>query len=123
MKEFIDIKSNVYIQTDSKNRIIRCEGGYTEANIKNKNEWILIDKGNGDKFNLCQSQYFDKGLFDYNGCSNYRYENNTVIEISDEEKEIQLNEMKSEIIPTAENDLMSMAVDHEYRITLLELGV
>lgn len=25
--------------------------------------------------------------------------------------------------PTAESDLMDMAVDHEYRITLLELGV
>lgn len=26
-------------------------------------------------------------------------------------------------VPTAESDLMDMAVDHEYRITLLELGV
>ena len=25
--------------------------------------------------------------------------------------------------PTAENDLMEMAIDHEYRITLLELGL
>jgi hypothetical protein len=25
--------------------------------------------------------------------------------------------------PTAENDLLAMSVDHEYRITLLELGV
>ena len=28
-----------------------------------------------------------------------------------------------EVVPTAEDDLMAMAVDHEYRITLLELGI
>ena len=26
-------------------------------------------------------------------------------------------------VPTAESDLMDMAIDHEYRLTLLELGV
>ena len=38
MGEFFDIKSKVYIQTDDKNRIIRCEGGYTEENIKTYTE-------------------------------------------------------------------------------------
>ena len=118
-----EMKSKVYIKIDEHNKILCCEGGYTIANIANIADWIFIDEGEGDKYNLCQSHYFDKGLMDHNGCNNYKYENNTVIEISDEEKEIQLEDIKAEIIPTVENDLMSMAVEHEYRITLLELGV
>ena len=32
-------------------------------------------------------------------------------------------EEQKEYTPSIEDDLMSMAVDHEYRLTLLELGV
>lgn len=32
-------------------------------------------------------------------------------------------EEQKEYAPSIEDDLMSMAVDHEYRLTLLELGV
>ena len=64
-------KSKVYILTDSNNRIIRCEGGCTMANITNLDEWIFIDEGYGDKYNLCQSHYFDGGLYTEDGVCRY----------------------------------------------------
>lgn len=56
-------KSKVYVLLDKNNRIIRCEGGYTMSNITNIDEWIFIDEGQGDKYNLCQSHYFEGGLY------------------------------------------------------------
>lgn len=66
-------KSKVYIKIDSENRIIRCEGGYTMGNITNIEEWIFIDEGTGDKYNLCQSHYFDGGLHTVDGICRYLY--------------------------------------------------
>lgn len=62
-----EMKSKVYILTDERGRIIRCEGGYTMSNIDDVSQWTLIDEGEGDRFNLCQSHYFAGGLTDDNG--------------------------------------------------------
>lgn len=66
-------KSKVYIQIDTQNRITRCEGGYTIGNIKDFSQWILVDEGNGDRYNLCQSNYFDDGLYTEDGLRRYLY--------------------------------------------------
>lgn len=68
-----EMKSKVYIKVDSQNRIIRCEGGYTLGNIGNIEEWIFIDEGEGDKYNLCQSLYFEGGLFTKDGICRYKF--------------------------------------------------
>lgn len=65
--------SKVYIRTDEKSRILACEGGYTISNIKNIDEWIFIDEGEGDKYNLCQTHYFEDGLFTEDGICRYKY--------------------------------------------------
>ena len=75
----MDEKSKVYIKTDSQNRIIRCEGGYTMGNIDNIEEWILIDEGTGDRYNLCQSMYFNPPLFTEDGLPQWKYSGGTVI--------------------------------------------
>jgi len=62
--------SKVYIQTDGQGRIIRCEGGYTTP--KDLTGWTYIDEGVGDKFNLCQSHYFEGGLFTIDGIPRYK---------------------------------------------------
>lgn len=49
--------------------------------------------------------------------SEYRYENGEFIHDPEPTPEPQPTE------PTAEEDTLSMIVDHEYRLTLLELGV
>ena len=84
MEEF---KSKVYIQIDEKNRVLRCEGGYTMANIKNIDEWIFIDEGDGDKYNLCQAHYFEGGLFTEDSIPRYKYVDGEVVLRSEEEIE------------------------------------
>lgn len=64
--------SKVYVYTDEKNRISRCEGGYTIGNIKDFAGWTLIDEGNGDRYNLCQSHYFKGGLYTEDGIPRYK---------------------------------------------------
>ena len=56
-----ETKIKVYIQTDNEGRILRCDGGYTTP--ADLTGWIEIDEGTGDKYNLCQSHYFDGGLY------------------------------------------------------------
>lgn len=67
-----EMKSKVYVLLDG-DKIKRCEGGYTMGNIQNIAEWTLIDEGNGDKYNLCQSHYFDGGLYTDDGIHRWKY--------------------------------------------------
>lgn len=87
-------KSKVYILTDSENRIIRCEGGYTMSNIDNIDEWIFIDEGTGDKYNLCQSHYFDGGLYTDDGICRYVWEGENYRLRTEEEMEADRPEQK-----------------------------
>lgn len=64
-------KSKVYIQTDTAGRITNCDGGYTTP--KDLTGWTYIDSGNDDKYNLCQSHYFDGGLYTMEGIPRYKY--------------------------------------------------
>lgn len=80
-------KSKVYILTDERGRVLRCEGGYTMGNIEDVSEWIFIDEGSGDKYNLCQSHYFPDGLFTDDGIARYKYTDGAVALRTDEEIE------------------------------------
>lgn len=64
-------KSKVYIQTDNDCRILRCDGGYTTPT--DLTGWIEIDEGTGDKYNLCQSHYFENGLYTHDGIPRYEW--------------------------------------------------
>ena len=80
-------KSQVYILLNGENRIIRCEGGYTMGNIRDIDEWKLIDEGTGDRYNLCQTHYFDGGLYTEDGVCRWKYENGECVLRTDEEIE------------------------------------
>ena len=54
---------------------------------KKESEWIFIDEGNGDRFNLCQSNYFENGLYTEDGFPRYKYEDGKVVLRTDEEIE------------------------------------
>lgn len=69
--EFETPKSKVYIQTDTEGRIVRCEGGYTTP--ADLTGWTEIDEGTGDKYNLCQSNYFDGDLYTNDGIPRYEW--------------------------------------------------
>lgn len=72
-------ESKVYIQTDASGNIVRCEGGYTTP--ADLSEWVEIDAGNGDRYNLCQSHYFEGGLYtnDDDGIPLYKWDGAQVL--------------------------------------------
>ena len=83
----MEITSKVYVLTDDQSRIIRCEGGYTIGNITDFTGWVQIDEGTGDKYNLCQSHYFDGGLYTVDGIPRYALADGAPVLRSDEEIE------------------------------------
>ena len=80
-----EAKSKVYVYTDEKSRIIRCEGGYTVGNIKDFAGWTFIDEGNGDRYNLCQSHYFEGGLYTDDDIPRYKLVDGQAVERTEEE--------------------------------------
>lgn len=88
-----EMKSSVYIKVDEKNCIIRCEGGYTMGNIENREEWIFLEEGEGDRYNLCQSCYFDGGLHTEDGIPRYKWDGGKAVLRSEEEVEADRTEI------------------------------
>ena len=80
-----ETKSKVYIQIDTEGRILRCEGGYTTPN--DLAGWQEIDEGTGDRYNLCQSHYFEGGLYTMDGIPRYRWDGTQAVERTEEELE------------------------------------
>lgn len=77
------IKSKVYVMADELSRITRCEGGYTTPS--DLTGWTQIDEGTGDKYNLCQSHYFDGGLYTEDGIPRYKIVDGLAVERTPQE--------------------------------------
>ncbi len=81
----IDNKIKVYIKIDENNCIAEVASSIFLRNIEN---YIEIDEGVGQKYAHAQNYYFkEKPLRDIQGRCNYKYENNKVTELTEEEKE------------------------------------
>ena len=78
-------KSKVYVLPDAEGRITRIDGGYTLSNIKDFTDWVLIDEGNGDRYNLCQGNYFAQPIMDERGICRYKLVNGRPVERTQEE--------------------------------------
>lgn len=64
------ILSKVYVKVNERGHIIQCEGGITTPD--EQAEWVQIDEGTGDKYDLCQSHYFDGGLYTDDSIPRYK---------------------------------------------------
>lgn len=78
-------KSKVYVLPDAEGRITRIDGGYTLSNIKDFTDWVLIDEGYGDRYNLCQSNYLTGPLYDDRGICRYKLVDGAAVERTQEE--------------------------------------
>lgn len=87
------VLSQVYVQIDTSGRIVRCEGGYTTPT--NLDGWVKIDEGSGDKYNLCQSQYFKGGLYTHDGICRYKLSGSVPVLRSEAEVEADRKEQKA----------------------------
>ncbi|MFQ7241106.1 hypothetical protein [Agathobaculum sp.] len=76
--------SKVYVLTDDQSRITRCEGGFTTP--ADLTDWVQIDEGTGDRYNLCQSHYFDH-LYTDDGIPRYKLVDGAPVLRSEEEIE------------------------------------
>ena len=77
-----EITSKVYVLTDGQGRIVRCEGGYTTP--ADLTGWVQIDEGAGDRYNLCQTHYFDGGLCTGDGIPRYKLADGQAAERTEE---------------------------------------
>ena len=78
-------KSKVYVLPNSEGYITRVDGGYTIGNITDPESWVLIDEGNGDRYNLCQGNYFSKPIITDGGAYRYKMVDGVPIECTAEE--------------------------------------
>ena len=102
-------KSKVYIQTDTKGRIIRCEGGYTTpADLTNR---IKIDEGFGDKYNLAQSHYLAKPLYTQDGIPQYKLDDGVVTPRTKDEIEADRSKLPQPEIQPTNKELMDAILE------------
>ena len=77
-------QAQVYIRLDQHKTITQINSSIF---IKDISDWIMIDEGHGDKYCHAQGNYLPNGLVDNFGRYNYKYNNNHIIELTNEEKE------------------------------------
>lgn len=104
-------KSKVYAFPDSSGYITRIEGGYTTP--KDLTGWVLVDEGYGDKYNLCQSNYFPKTIITDGGAYRYKLVDGKPVECTKEEIEEQESANQSEPIPTAEERIAELEAENK----------
>lgn len=96
-------KSKVYVLPDSSGYITRIDGGYTIGNIKDFTDWVLIDEGYGDRYNLCQGNYFPLPIRTMGGAYRYKLVDGKPVECTAEEIAAQEEALKPVPTPTLEN--------------------
>ena len=96
-------KSKVYVLPDSSGYITRIDGGHTESNITDPGNWVLIDEGNGDKYNLCQGNYFPLPIRTMGGAYRYKLVDGVPTECTAEEIAAQEEALKPVPTPSLEN--------------------
>ena len=96
-------KSKVYALPSPDGYITRLDGGYTIGNITSPEDWVLIDEGYGDKYNLCQSNYLPQPLRTDSGVYRYKLVDGRPVECTAEEiAEQEANLPKPQPTPTFE---------------------
>ena len=96
-------KSKVYVLLDSQSRVTRCEGGYTTPT--DLSGWVQIDEGNGDRYNLCQSHYFDGGLYTADGIPRYKLADGAPVLRTDAEIEADRAAIPAPVVPPTNEEL------------------
>lgn len=89
-------KSKVYVLPDASGRITRIDGGYTMP--EDLTGWVLIDEGYGDRYNLCQGNYFPQPIMDDRGIYRYKLADGKAVERTQEE--MYADYVEPEVVPT-----------------------
>lgn len=109
-------KYTVYVRTDEAGRIIEVN---SSAFLADTVGWIAIDKGYSDKYHHAQNNYFSKPLYDEHWCANYKLENDTIVERTEEEKEVEISS-RAKPLPTSDERLAAL---EEAMLTMMARGI
>ena len=112
-------KSQVYVLPDSSGYITRIDGGYTESNITDPGNWVLIDEGNGDRYNLCQGNYFPQPIITEGGAYRYKLVDGKPVECTAEEIAAQEEALKPVPTPSLENRVEALESTTDDMILLM----
>lgn len=112
-------KSKVYVLLDSSGYITRIDGGYTIGNITAPENWVLIDEGNGDKYNLCQGNYFPQPIRTMGGAYRYKLIDGMVTECSESEILEQEEAQKRNTPPTLQDRVDALETTADDMILLM----
>lgn len=112
-------KSKVYVLPDSNGYITRIDGGYTIGNIKDTENWVLIDDGYGNRYNLCQGNYFPLPIITDGGAYRYKLVDGKPVECTAEEIEAQEESMKPVPSPTLEDRVETLETTTDDMILLM----
>ena len=116
-------KSKVYALPSAEGYITRIDGGYTIGNITTPEDWVLIDEGYDDKYNLCQSNYLPQPLRTDGGAYRYKLVDGQVVECTPEEIAAQEEANKPEPVPSTEDRLKELESQNQMLMEcLLEMS-
>lgn len=110
----------VYVQTDALGRIIAVN---SSAFLTDTEDWTQIDEGTEwPRYMHAQGYYFPQPIMTEDGIYRYKLVNGAPVLRTEAEMQAD-RDARPAPPPTPQEDLEAMAIDHEYRLTLLELGV
>lgn len=115
--------SKVYVRINEQGYIVACDGGYTTPEILDK--WTKIDEGIGDRYNLAQSNYFDKPIVTMGGAYRYKLVNGKPVECTEEEIQEQEEANKPLQTPSLDDRVTGLeeaATEQETSIRDLQLA-
>ena len=116
-------KSKVYVLPSAEGYITRIDGGYTVGNITTPADWVLIDEGYGDRYNLCQSNYLPQPLRTDGGAYRYKLVDGKPVECTAEEIAAQEEANKPVPVPTTEDRLKELESQNQMLMEcLLEMS-
>lgn len=117
----VGIYNRHYITVDDAGRII---DGWSDGPHQRKDATgaVCINENGGYQFRLFQDGEENPFLYTFDGIPLYWWDGENVQQRTEEEIEGDRSAIPTPP-PTMEEDLMQMTVDHELRLTMLELGV
>lgn len=101
--------SKVYVLPDSSGHITRIDGGYTTP--VDLSGWVLIDEGHGDRYNLCQGNYFPLPILTEGGAYRYKLVDGKPVECTPEEIRAQEEGAASPPVPSLEERVETLETD------------
>ena len=110
----------VYIKTNTNGYITAV---ISSAFLPDTTGWTEIDRGYGDKYHHAQGNYFPLPIITDGGAYRYKLVDGKPVECSAEEIADQEDSLRPVPVPDPQDDMDAMLVDHELRLTMLELGI